>query len=320
MKVLLFIFFLGFELLGSDLITLYRNGDMAAIQQALETRLQSPEYWSEYLKDKPTDFGYFENLNTLLLCNKKEAKLHVYYRSKEKPLELVQSYKAMTGKINGDKKTEGDYKTPVGIYSLTKKLDKLDPFYGPMAYVTSYPNLYDRIRGKNGSGIWIHGLPLNGERDAYTRGCIAIENEDIVCLDEAIAINKTMLVVTEEHYPQTDKTDYAEILAQLFQWRNAWIQNDIKRYLEFYDKRFKRYDGKGYRQFSDYKQRVFSYNDTKDILFENIKIFPYPESNEKLYAIYFDEAYRSKRTSFNGSKNLIVALDSSRRMRIIAEK
>ncbi|CAI6147276.1 MAG: hypothetical protein SPLUMA1_SPLUMAMAG1_01934 [uncultured Sulfurimonas sp.] len=59
-----------------------------------------------------------------------------------------------------DKIREGDLRTPIGVYKLVKKLSKVDSFYGPLAFATSYPNSYDKYLGKNGSGIWIHGLPL----------------------------------------------------------------------------------------------------------------------------------------------------------------
>ena len=93
------------------------------------------------------------------------------------------------------KKKEGDLKTPLGIYELTKKISKLDSFYGPLAFVTSYPNIYDKFRGKNGSGIWIHGLPTEQKRDEFTKGCIAINNSNLETLDKYININSTMLII-----------------------------------------------------------------------------------------------------------------------------
>ena len=35
---------------------------------------------------------------------------------------------------------------------------------GQLAFVLSYPNTYDKVQGKNGHGIWIHGSPLDGRQ------------------------------------------------------------------------------------------------------------------------------------------------------------
>jgi murein L,D-transpeptidase YafK len=59
--------------------------------------------------------------------------------------------------------------------------DKLTDFYGSGAFPINYPNEWDRIRGRNGYGIWLHGTP----RDTYSRpprasdGCIVLSNEDL---------------------------------------------------------------------------------------------------------------------------------------------
>ena len=64
-----------------------------------------------------------------------------------------------------------------------------------MAFVTSYPNSYDKYRGKNGYGIWIHGLPTEQEREEFTTGCIAIKNSNIESLEENIDIDKTIYII-----------------------------------------------------------------------------------------------------------------------------
>ncbi len=48
--------------------------------------------------------------------------------------------------MKGDKKTEGDLRTPIGVYDLVKKISNVDEFYGPLAFVISYPNIYDRYK------------------------------------------------------------------------------------------------------------------------------------------------------------------------------
>ena len=60
--------------------------------------------------------------------------------------------------------------------------------------VTSYPNIFDQSLNKNGSGIWIHGMPYDSEREKFTKGCIALDNKDLETLEKNLDIQKTILI------------------------------------------------------------------------------------------------------------------------------
>ncbi|MDX1295239.1 MAG: L,D-transpeptidase family protein [Sulfurimonadaceae bacterium] len=305
---------------AQDLATLHRTEGFAAVQRTLDRELGDPTYWQQQLEKQDTRFGYFENTKALLSCDKTSSVLKFWRRDDNGSFVLQNSYGAYTGKANGDKIKEGDLKTPVGVYRLTKKLDNLDPFYGPLAFVTSYPNFYDRIRGKNGSGIWIHGLPTDAKRDPYTRGCIAIENGDLECMDRHLNYQHALLVIDQDLKLDARKEQLAAILSQLFQWRYAWLYNDLDAYLSFYADEFIRHDGMKIRQFRQFKKRIFARNDAKEILFKNIAVVPYPGDVSSLYTVLFDEEYSSKRHNFSGKKGLIVKLLDNGRIQIIAEQ
>ena len=306
--------------LETDILTSYRINGIQNIAQKLDNALAKPEYWREYLKDKNTQFGYIESYSNILVCNKAQSKLSLYVKDANNTYTLERHYSAFTGKEKGDKQYEGDLRTPNGIYNLTKKIQKLDSFYGPLAFVTSYPNLYDKYKGKTGKGIWIHGLPINQERDAFTKGCIAINNKGLKCLDKDINITKTLLIIDEKKVKTNiSKKTLANILAQLYKWRYAWIYNDLDSYLNFYSENFKRFDGMDIGRFSKYKKRIFAKNESKTILFNNINILPYP--NEHLtYKITFKERYKSNSFSFTGDKILIVKLTPQNKITIITEQ
>ncbi|MCF6310123.1 MAG: L,D-transpeptidase family protein [Sulfurimonas sp.] len=218
---------------------------------------------------------------------------------------------------------EGDLKTPVGIYEIVKKLSKdtnLDSFYGPLAFVTSYPNVYDSYRGKNGSGIWIHGLPLEQTRDEFTRGCIAINNPNIECLDNNIDISKTLLIINNSKIKKNiSKKMLTSILSQFFSWRYAWLYNDIGSYLDFYSNEFIRNDGMNITKFKNYKTRIFRKIEKKSIIFNNINIVPYPNS-DNVFQITFKEFYKSDTFEFTGNKTLIVTVDKNKKIKILTEK
>ncbi|WP_434579989.1 L,D-transpeptidase family protein [Sulfurimonas sp. NW15] len=305
---------------NNDILTNYRLHGIKNIQKELDKSLSDKNYWQEFLKNKDTQFGYIESYTNILLCNKSKSELLIYSRDSNNTYRLRKEYSAFTGKFKGDKTREGDLKTPVGVYDIVKKLSKVDSFYGPMAFVTSYPNLYDRYKGKTGQGIWIHGLPSNQERDEFTKGCIAINNKSIECLNKNIDIKKTVLIIKEDTGSNNtvSKETLALLLSNLYAWRYSWLYNNLEDYLHFYAQEFKRFDGMNLEKFKQYKQRVFSKNENKIILFRNINIIAYPNI-ENLYKITFNEEYKSDSFSFHGKKILIVRLQNNQ-FSIITEK
>jgi len=302
-----------------DIITSYKEHGIDPIEKQLDYKLTEKKYWKRYLADKDTSFGYLESYNTILACDKSQSNL-LLYKNENGHFEQKKEYSAFTGKKQGDKQREGDLKTPVGVYNLVKKITKVDSFYGPMAFVTSYPNSYDHYKGKSGKGIWIHGLPINQERDSFTKGCIAINNQNIQCLDRNIDINTTLLLINESALQKesVSKDTYATLLSKLYSWRYAWIYNDITTYLSFYDPAFKRYDGVALPQFANYKTRIFNKNEKKRILFSKINIIPYPNTAD-IFEIRFNEKYNSESFAFEGEKVLIVKLTNNK-LHIITEK
>lgn len=310
---------MSFSLLSADILTTYRQNGIENIEKELDFELSKREYWDRHLLSHNTAFGYLESYANVLTCNKEKSTLTLYMKDKEGKFNLKKRYSAYTGKVKGDKRQEGDLKTPVGIYNLTQKLSNVDSFYGPLAFVTSYPNLYDTYRGKNGSGIWIHGLPIAQERDEFTKGCIAINNDNLECLDKNIDISQTLLIIDEKKITQeVSKKELSKILSQLYEWRYAWLYNDIKAYLDFYAPDFRRYDGMNRDEFVRYKTRVFAKQEPKRIVFRKINLLPYPGS-ASTYKITFEESYKSPSYAFDGEKVLIVELKENK-LQIITER
>jgi murein L,D-transpeptidase YafK len=319
MKLFLILLF-SFHLFANDLVTNYRLNGIKDIEQQLDLELAKEAYWNDYLKDVNLTFGYLESYNSLLICEKDSASLTLYRKNEKNLFTLIKNYQAYTGKERGDKVREGDLKTPIGIYELTKKIDKVDSFYGPLAFVTSYPNTYDVYRGKDGSGIWIHGLPTEQERDEFTKGCIAINNENIKCLERNISLEETLLIINESKIKRDVAfSTYSYLLSQLYAWRYDWIYNNLESYLSFYADEFIRFDGMDLERFKKYKERVFAKSEAKKIIFTNLNVIPYP-GQTNTYQITFFEIYTSNSFQFSGQKTLIVRLNSANKMQIITEK
>lgn len=302
----------------ADLVDVYRLKGLEAVQQQLENELMKKEYWQKYLADKRVDYGYYESRKFLILAEKKRRELKLFEIDKNN-YNLLLEDNVIVGQNDGDKQKEGDLKTPIGVYDLTKKLTKLDAFYGPLALVTSYPNTFDKVRNKNGSGIWIHGMPLNEDRENFTKGCIALDNPKLERLDESIDYDKSILLISEEDIRKVSRNDISIILSSIYKWKNAWKKSDIDEYMKFYSDSFKRHDGMDIEKFKKYKERIFSKKEKKIIKFSNINIVPYPNSlNKNMFKIVMDEDYKTKYYTFVGKKELYIELKDNK-IEILAE-
>lgn len=322
MKYILLLFILT-NIFANDILTNYRINGIKDMEKQMDLELTKEEYWSKIVKSRDTTFGYTESYSNVLTCDKSDSTLHLYSLDQNQSFKFKKTYSALIGKQKGDKVKEGDLKTPIGIYQIVEKLSKetnLDPFYGPLAFVTSYPNTYDTYKGKNGSGIWIHGVPTQESREDFTRGCIAINNSNIECLNRNIDIAKTILIIDNSKIKQDiPKKTLTSILSQLYLWRYTWLYDDINGYLSFYSPNFVRNDGMNIQDFKSYKTRVFSKNERKSIIFNDINVLPYPNTSN-IYQINFKEFYVSDTLKFTGDKTLIVELDENKKIRILTEK
>lgn len=314
-KFVLFLISTSF-LYSADVLTLYKSGG----KKLLEKEMNKPSYWTGSLFHKDLRFGYFERAFSLLTVSKEKGSLELYSPDSRNKFFLKKRYSAFTGKNSGDKNTEGDLKTPIGIYTLTEKKKTVDPFYGPMAFVTSYPNFYDRLRGKSGDGIWVHGVPLSGSRDPFTRGCIAINNNDLLQLDKSINPQNTLLIIDSSFKQWVNPLTYSTLLAAIYQWKSAWTYNDIESYLSFYDPAFRRNDGMNFSQFKAYKERIFSKDEIKTILFDDLNIIPYPGEKRNLFWITFNQTYISESYRYSGEKSLLIRLNNDQSISILTEE
>lgn len=216
--------------------------------------------------------------------------------------------------------------TPIGVYRITQKLERLDQYYGVLAFVTNYPNLYDTLKKRTGHGIWVHGMPLNGDRNELnTKGCIAIENPLLSSYDKVLKGEKAFLITYEDKFFPSTKEELSMILSSLFQWKEAWARGDFERYMRFYNPNFTRYDGMKFNAFKEYKKRVFAKNEKKNIAFSSINVIPYPNSqNKRLFYVMFDQdykAYQQNKLSYssNSQKELYIEIENNQ-VSIIMEK
>ncbi|EOH5790522.1 murein L,D-transpeptidase family protein [Campylobacter jejuni] len=308
---------------ASDLVKIYLNQGLDAVGVAIEKELTQKDFWLSEIGDKNISLGYYDDNVAIVLTNKTDKILRVYSYEDGKIRKDFEQKEIITG-LMGDKKIEGDLKTPVGFYELGRKFNPGDPYYGPFAFATTYPNLLDKVQGKTGGGIWIHGYPLDGSRldEFKTRGCIALFNNNLEKFAQVVQDKKVFVMTEEKEKIRAKKDQIASLLADLFTWKLAWTNSDTNIYLSFYDEQeFKRFDKMKFEQFASMKKSIFSRKEDKKIKFSDINISPYPNlENETMYRISFYEDYYTKNYQFRGDKILYVKIDSKGKMKILAEQ
>ncbi|EDP7224082.1 L,D-transpeptidase family protein [Campylobacter jejuni] len=308
---------------ASDLVKIYLNQGLDAVGVAIEKELTQKDFWLSEIGDKNISLGYYDDNVAIVLTNKTDKILRVYSYEDGKIRKDFEQKEIITG-LMGDKKIEGDLKTPVGFYELGRKFNPGDPYYGPFAFATTYPNLLDKVQGKTGGGIWIHGYPLDGSRldEFKTRGCIALFNNNLEKFAQVVQDKKVFVMTEEKEKIRAKKDQIASLLADLFKWKLAWTNSDTNTYLSFYDEQeFKRFDKMKFEQFASMKKSIFSRKEDKKIKFSDINISPYPNlENETMYRISFYEDYYTKNYQFRGDKILYVKIDSKGKMKILAEQ
>lgn len=322
MKKLLFLLVVSTSLFSGELEELYLKGGISAVQEKIEKNLQSVEYWSDSLKNKELKYGYHDDKSRLIIVADKTAKNISINQYEDGKLKEVKNNEIITG-LMGEKLLEGDLKTPVGVYDITRRFTPPTTYYGPVAFSLSYPNLYDKLRKRTGYGIWIHGYPMEGdvrENELETKGCIAMKNDILESFEDIVQNNSAIVIISEDGKPKSSSLDIAVIFAQLFAWKDAWTKSDLDRYMSFYHNDFRRFDGMKIAEFTQMKKRVFDKNESKIIEFKNFNITPYPNTDGKnIYRVNFDERYRAASYNFDGDKTLYVEV-ADNKMKILVEE
>jgi murein L,D-transpeptidase YafK len=143
-------------------------------------------------------------------------------------LKLVQDFYASVGKLGLDKSSEGDRRSPAGVYYLVNEYDpkKLFDIYGKGAIALNYPNEHDRRQGRTGSGIWLHGTPKDNfaRIPRTTDGCIAVANPDLQWLKAHLALRRTPIVVASKLQwakPEDARKPHQDFERALERWRAA---------------------------------------------------------------------------------------------------
>lgn len=231
-----------------------------------------------------------------------KSRLYVL-ENKNGRLVRVADFYASVGKAGGGKSKEGDQRTPLGAYTLKGAIsrDRLTDFYGAGAFPLDYPNVWDRLQGRNGFGIWLHGVPS----DTYARaprasdGCVVVSNPDLKLIEKFVSPGQTSLVIAQ-------RIDWVErevasrqaqgLLTAVERWRTDWQALDTPKYLQHYAANFT----SDTTRLPEWRAQKIAANAAKTwvkVELGNLSAVQYPGVND-LAIVTFDQNYQS--SNLNG--------------------
>lgn len=128
-------------------------------------------------------------------------RLYLFRNDHGRP-RLVADFYASIGSAGAGKRTEGDERTPVGVYHIHgyKPDRQLPALYGAGALPLNYPNAWDRKLGRTGYGIWLHGVPETtfSRPPRASAGCVVVPNQALKALRERVRGHDTPVILTND--------------------------------------------------------------------------------------------------------------------------
>lgn len=241
-------------------------------------------------------------------------------------LRQVRDYYASIARNGYGKQNSGDLRTPVGIYRVTGFTPgvKLPPFYGAGAYPLNYPNAWDRVHGRTGSGIWLHGVPST----TYVRppraseGCVVLANSDLADLKSLIVPGMTPVVLSDKvDWLPADAMDKQreEMGKRIEAWRSKWVALNTEAYLSFYGPDFHTDDGMNKTQFAEYKRRVNQGKKHVQVQLKDLDLFTYP-GEQNLVLAEFTQDYKSDNFAMSTRKEQYWRREADGQWKIVREE
>lgn len=234
----------------------------------------------------------------VIVVDTDKSRLYLY-KNTGGTLSYVADYYVTVGKNGIDKHAQGDKRTPIGVYFAGQKLTQpLADIYGDAAYPLNYPNEWDALHNRSGSGIWLHGTPSN----TYSRpprasdGCVVLANQDLKALAPILQTGKTPVIITSNlQWLDADNDTSSEkqtLQTAMDNWLADWKLQDTPKYLSHYSHDFSS-SGINYQQWSDHKYQVQASKPKISISLSDVSMFAYPDADKKLVVVDFIQSFTS---------------------------
>ncbi|OQY59522.1 MAG: hypothetical protein B6245_06090 [Desulfobacteraceae bacterium 4572_88] len=230
----------------------------------------------------------------------------------------VHRLKCSTGKSLGPKAVSGDSKTPEGVYFFIKIHEKkeLAPIYGIRAFPTDYPNVLDRIAGRTGNAIWLHGTN-KALKDRDSNGCVVLEDENVEKLTPHIRLNRTPIIIVDRLSYASDEAKLEAknaISALVSDWRNALETGTYHQYLSHYDPEYLP-DISWWMEWYQIRKEAEASQQPLSVDLKNVLIV----RHKKVYAVLFDQSVSLSGKEASAGIRKIFLKHEDDRFKIIAD-
>ena len=298
----------AFAALGST------NASVAPLQDEARVRL------ARYLEAPRVDdlpapvLQLAKSQSHVLVVDTTRSRIFVYANDLGRPRYVTDFYTSL-GLMGVSKTAEGDQKTPLGVYRVTEKREKLPDFYGPGAFPIDYPNDWDRMQGRKGHGIWLHGTPsaTYARPPRATDGCIVLANDDFRRLSKYVDVSRTPVVIVDRlEWRETKRwdADREDFLKAMDQWKRDWESRDAERYFSHYARDF-RADRGGMAGWKAQKRKVNAGKQWIKVGVEDLSLFAYPGVKDVM-VVDFTQDYRSNNLSNKTHKRVFWVREDGR--------
>jgi murein L,D-transpeptidase YafK len=241
-----------------------------------------------------------EDQKHVLLVDASLSRLFVY-ENIDGQLKFVDDYYISQGKLGVNKQSAGDQKTPLGVYYITERLPgaRLPEFYGIGALPINYPNEWDRVNGRSGSGIWLHGTP----HDSFMRpplssdGCVVLSNPDLHRIYESIEPGKTPVVIADHvQFESKDKwiSDRAAAAKLVDAWRHDVESANPARIVANYSRNFKSPTGEDLNTWFGKQAQYAPGTGAATLSLKDATYFLYPGPQEMMVSTFTEDASSGK--------------------------
>lgn len=249
------------------------------------------------------------------------------YHFEQRDGELVlagESYMSI-GEHGVAKERAWDRKTPLGIYFVVDRLDTtgLHEKYGAMAFPLDYPNVYDRLQGRTGDGIWVHGVQRGGGRrpERDTDGCLALPNYALIKLQADFVPLLTPVIVTRVvnwHAADTSQAELRnELRAAVERWSQAFGAADLDTYFALYAKDFS-YRNLQRDEWQAFREQSLGVRGAVSISIDELLLMVDPQ-DDGLFLSRFEQRLLGDGIRLATTKRLYWRRDASGALRIVAE-